>query len=125
MAFSQNFTSLLTEIEGSMPGRFYPGAHVYAERVMTADGHFIRVLCPGAEGLVPCPEKRERLEARALEVTLLRSLPSGQMYDDLYDPDTWEKTDLGEDTLDKAKDCWPDLKSRVAAAAVDAIKKPR
>ena len=120
-AFGQVFAAHLHEIEGAMPGRFIPGADVTARRRLDEDGHFTVILCRGAAGAAPCPERRGPFEGRVIEASLLRSLPGERSHEDLYDPESWEVTALGRETLDEAKRCWPDLKARTAALVLRSL----
>lgn len=124
IAFGEIFPLHLKEIEGAMPGRFFPKTMPFAEAYMTKDGHFVRMFClEGGERRL-CPDKRRNMEERAIKATLLRSLPSDVPYDDLYDSETWEITGLGNAQLARAERCWPDLWERTALL-VTAIVPPK
>jgi hypothetical protein len=109
----------LTEVEGAMPGRFFPKTNVFALDHVSK-GHFLKVVCLEKKPR-PCPEKRTVLEARIVAATFLEAAPRTVQLHDLFDPESFALTPLGESTLAKAEAAYPDLWPRLKRMTERAI----
>lgn len=104
-SFGQVFSLKKTEIEGALPGRFFPGTLAWAMPEADKEGRFLTVECGAAR--VPCRENAETLERRLLAVSLLSALPLPPPPTLYFDPRTWEVRGPGMQALVEAKQCRP------------------
>lgn len=123
-AFSEQFKTLLIEVEASLPERFFKGAAVFADRRVDSKGHFIRLICPREENQRVCSDaNRGLLEERICSLALLKALPlEPGLNERCYDPDTWALSQTGEKVLKRAEKLWPKMKSRMAAIAARSFE---
>lgn len=105
--FGQVFGLKKVEIEGALPGRFFPGTLAWAMPEPDKDGRFLTVECGAAR--VPCRENAEVLERRLLAASLLSALPLPPPPTLYFDPRTWEVRGPGVQALVEAKQCRPTL----------------
>ncbi len=102
------------EVEGALPGRYFPRTETWALYSADKDGHFLRVTCGPARA--PCASYRDQLEWRLVASALLKVLPHRAVDDRLFHPVTWIITAEGEAALSEAKRCRPGLWSDLAPA---------
>lgn len=84
-----------TEVEGALPGRFFPSTQTTTLAHADKKGHFLRVTC-GADR-IPCPSFRDLLEQRLA---------------------TWELTGAGQTVQQEAKRCRSGIWSELAPTLV-------
>jgi len=111
IAFGMIVTVKKSDIEGALPGRFFPGTLPEALLHPGKDGHFLAIKCGAAK--VPCSGVRDLLEERFAESTLAQSV-SREPENHLFDAKTWELTAEGKTVVEDAKRCRPGIWSELA-----------
>lgn len=114
--FAQKAGIAKTEVEGALPGRFFPAAWTFALRKPTTDGHFLLVQC-GPERR-PCEDKRDELERRLIVSRFVTSLPLYEPEETLADPVSWVPTDRGEAVWAEVKQCRKGFLEEVAVVVL-------
>jgi len=114
-AFGETFAAEKKEVEGALPGRFFPGAWTWALERVGKDGHFLRVEC-GRERR-PCPSYRVALERRLMASSFLSSMPLRGPLSDYFSPSSWEVKPPGIAVLKEARTCRPTYWAEIQAVA--------
>lgn len=112
LGFSKIFPLSVTEVDGSLEGRFFPKTTTFALTRLEGGKHFIRLRCrdlPDRE----CEQDRDEIEFRTVAASLLRVIGHAPE-DELFDPRTWELRPLGQQKIEEVKKCHPDLWERLA-----------
>jgi len=100
------------EIESAEPNRFFPGAVAFALGRIDDSGHYLMLKCGSSSD---CGGNRDALEERLVYATLLEVVRTPKVTkDQLYNPDTWELTPLGNKYIEKLSKRYPDLSKRLA-----------
>lgn len=95
--------AFMQEVEGALPGRFFPGTLVWG-LVPPAGGHFLEVNCVvSGTRQRPCPQYQDDMERRFFEAAVLQSLPTAEPKAALFHPLTWEVTSEGRRILEKVR----------------------
>lgn len=124
LGFSKVLPLSITEVDGSLEGRFFPKTTTFALTVLEGGKHFIRLRCrkmPDKE----CGKDRDEVEFRTVAVTLLRVIGKTPDQDSLYDPETWKIRPLGQQKIDELRKCHPDLWERLASIVTSGLAPKR
>lgn len=100
------------EVDGALPGRFFPSTETFALEKPDRQGNFLSVTC--GPGRTPCGERRSELQRRLIFASLLSSLPLSRPEGALYHPRSWTLTDEGETEIARLRRCKPEMLDELA-----------
>jgi len=123
LGFSKVFPLSVTELDGSLEGRFFPKTTTFALTALEDGKHFIRLRCREISE-TECRKDRDEIEFRAVAVSLLRVIGHAPE-DELFDPRTWELRPLGEHKIEELKKCHSDLWERLAGQVIAGLSPKR
>jgi hypothetical protein len=110
-AFALIVSTKKREVEGALPGRFFPGTQTATLHRPDKNGHFLRVT--RGSDRVSFESARDLLEQRLAFSSLVQSV-SPEPESALFSPTTWALTGAGDAAQQEAKRCRPGLWSELA-----------
>ncbi|OGR42654.1 MAG: hypothetical protein A2X35_01510 [Elusimicrobia bacterium GWA2_61_42] len=107
------------EIEGAAPSRFFPASVAFSLGRIDDTGHYLMLKCSAS---ADCDGNRDALEERLMSATLLEVVLTPRVLkDQLYDPNTWALTPLGDKYIKILRKRYPDLSTRLARLVAAAF----